>query len=92
MASPTLDRTFSALADPVRRGILERLVQGDTSAPELAKSFGVSVAGLRRHLTVLERAGLVSWCRQGSDSYCRLNAAPMRETSEWIAFYRMFWT
>lgn len=86
-----LSRTFGALADPIRRHILVRLSQGEASVGELAEPFRVSRPAISKHLRVLERAGLVRREREGRVSRCELDATPMREASEWMNRYRVFW-
>ncbi|MGH7578255.1 MAG: ArsR/SmtB family transcription factor [Longimicrobiales bacterium] len=86
-----LDRTFGALADCTRRGILGRLARGDASVGELARPFRVSRPAISKHLRVLERAGLVRRTREGRVSRCELDAAAMREAAEWVDRYRVFW-
>lgn len=89
--SPVLDRTFAALADPTRRAILARLARRDATVGQLAKPFSISRPAISKHLRVLEDAGLVRRARDGRLSRCRLDAAPMREASEWVDRYRAFW-
>ncbi|MEN8145124.1 MAG: metalloregulator ArsR/SmtB family transcription factor [Gemmatimonadota bacterium] len=90
-ASERLDATFGALADPTRRAILTRLAIGTTTVGELAKPFDVSRPAISKHLRVLEKAGLVRRARDGRLSRCGLDASPMRDASEWVERYRMFW-
>lgn len=87
-----LDRTFGALADPIRRHILARLAKGGASVGELAEPFRVSRPAISKHLRVLEKAGLVHREREGRISRCELDAKPMREAVEWMNHYRLFWT
>ena len=86
-----LDRTFGALADATRRGILGRLAQGDATVGELARPFRVSRPAISKHLRVLERAKLVRRTREGRISCCRLDAGAMREVAAWVDQYRKFW-
>ena len=86
-----LDRTFGALADATRRGILGRLAQGDATVGELARPFRVSRPAISKHLRVLERAKLVRRTREGRVSRCRLDAAAMRDAAAWVERYRKFW-
>jgi DNA-binding transcriptional ArsR family regulator len=86
-----LDATFAALADPIRRGILERLAEGEASAGELAKPYKVTLPAISRHLRVLENAGLLARRKTGRVHRCRLNANPMRQAAQWITQYRRFW-
>lgn len=86
-----LDRTFGALADPIRRAILARLADGDATVGELARPFRVSRPAISKHLRVLERAELVRREREGRVSRCELDAAAMRGIAEWLERYRVFW-
>ena len=87
-----LDRTFAALADPTRRAILARLARGDATVNELAAPFAISLPAVSRHLKVLEAARLIERERDGQFQRCRLAPAGLRDASEWLEFYRDFWT
>ncbi len=89
--SRTLDLTFGALADPIRRAILARLARGEATVGELARPFDVSRPAISKHLRVLERAGLVQRTRDGRISRCGLDAEPMRDAADWIERYREYW-
>src|SRR5262245_52031827 len=91
MPADTLSATFSALADPTRRAILARLASGETSVTELAAPFEMSLAAVSKHLHVLEGAGLVARGRRAQWRPCRLEAAPLKDVSDWIEHYRQFW-
>ena len=91
MPPPNLDRTFSALADPTRRAILARLALGETSVTELAEPFKMSLPAVSKHLKVLERAGLIARGREAQWRPCRLEAAPLKDATEWLDRYRRFW-
>jgi len=86
-----LDTTFAALADPTRRAILARLVQGEASVQELAAPFAMSQPAISKHLRVLERAGLISRGRDAQRRPCRLEAKPLAEANEWLERYRECW-
>jgi DNA-binding transcriptional ArsR family regulator len=86
-----LNDTFSALADPTRRAILARLASGEASVTELMQPFALSQPAISKHLQVLERAGLISRSRDAQRRPCRLEAAPLKEVSDWIEHYRRFW-
>ena len=91
---PTHDRlssTFAALADPTRRAILARLAKGETSVTELAKPFKMTMPAVTKHLKVLEGAGLITRSRHAQLRPCRLDAARLKEASDWIEEYRKFW-
>jgi DNA-binding transcriptional ArsR family regulator len=87
----SLDETFAALADPTRREILVALVDGDRSVSELAEPFDMSLPGISKHLTVLERAGLITRWREGRVRRCRLERGPLADALQWIAGYGRFW-
>jgi len=91
MAADRLSRVFGALADPTRRGILNRLTQGEATVAELAAPFRVSQPAISRHLKVLEAAGLISRSRRATARLSRLEAEPLREVTTWLARYQRFW-
>jgi DNA-binding transcriptional ArsR family regulator len=91
MAADTLSITLSALADPTRRAILERLAGGAATVKELSSPFAISGPAISRHLRVLERAGLIARGREAQWRPCRLEAAPLQEVAEWAEGYRRFW-
>jgi len=86
-----LDEVFSALSDPTRRAILERLARGEATVNELVAPFNLSQPAISKHLKVLERAGLVSRRREAQSRPVRLNAAPLSDAARWIGDYRRFW-
>ncbi len=90
MKADQLSRTFSALADPTRRAILTRLMEGDATVNELAAPHAISLPSVSRHLKVLEQAGLVVKGRSAQWRPCHLNAAPLAEADAWMAPYRSF--
>ncbi len=90
-STTTLDRTLTALAHPVRREILERLMGGSRSLTELAEPFDMTVPAVSMHIATLEKAGLVSRGRNAQWRPCRLEAAPMRAVVDWLEGYRRFW-
>jgi DNA-binding transcriptional ArsR family regulator len=89
--SQALDRTFSAIADPTRRDILERLAAGPASVTDLAEPYGISLPGVLKHIRILERAELVATEKRGRTRQCRLGAADMNEATEWIEHQRALW-
>lgn len=91
VTSDPLSTTLSALADPTRRAILARLALGETTVGELARPFDMTLPAISKHLKVLERAGLIGRGREAQRRPCRLEAAPLRQVSEWVATYRQFW-
>jgi DNA-binding transcriptional ArsR family regulator len=86
-----LTLTFSALADPTRRAILQRLSQGEASVSELTEPFDISMPAISRHLKVLEQAGLVARSRNAQWRPVQLNAAPLAEVASWVERYRRHW-
>ncbi|MCH8870201.1 MAG: metalloregulator ArsR/SmtB family transcription factor [Chloroflexi bacterium] len=87
-----LNLVFSALSDPTRRSILERLSRGEASVGELAEPFDMSLPAISKHLGVLEHAGLLSRERDGRFFRCLLHAEPMRNAALWMERYRRFWS
>jgi len=91
MQNDALSLTFSALADPTRRAILARLAKGKASVTELAAPFEFSMPAITKHLKVLEKAGLIERSREAQWRPARLQAAPLKDVSEWLERYRTFW-
>jgi DNA-binding transcriptional ArsR family regulator len=91
VATDRLTTTFAALADPTRRAILARLVEGEATVNELAAPFPISVQAVSKHLQVLERAGLITRGRSAQLRPSRLRAVPLQEVVEWLEPYRRFW-
>jgi DNA-binding transcriptional ArsR family regulator len=91
LAGDALSITFAALADPTRRAILARLGTGEATVKELSAPFAMSGPAVSKHLRVLERAGLIARGREAQWRPCRLEAAPLKEVSEWAENYRRFW-
>jgi DNA-binding transcriptional ArsR family regulator len=89
--SAGLDRTFSALANATRRGLLERLAQGEATVTELARPYDMSLAAISKHLVVLERAGLVQRRVAGREHWLSLSPEPMAPAVSWLTGYRRFW-
>ena len=93
LQSPTLDRTFAALADPTRRALVMRLAERpEISVSELAEPFSMSLPAVMKHLDVLAGAGLVARTKTGRVVACRLDAEPMRDAFEWLNRYEKFWS
>jgi DNA-binding transcriptional ArsR family regulator len=91
VATDQLSNVFVALADPTRRAILARLVDGDVSVGQLAEPFSISQPAVSKHLKILERAGLISRRNAATARLSHLEAAPMREATEWMERYRRLW-
>jgi DNA-binding transcriptional ArsR family regulator len=86
-----LNTTFAALADPTRRAILARLMDGEATVNEPAQPFPISVQAVSKHLRVLERAGLIERSRTAQLRPSRLRGEPLKHASEWPETYRRFW-
>lgn len=86
-----LDATFSALADPTRRGILEQLARGQTRVTDLAKPYAMSLPAISKHLRVLEKAGLIRRNRVGREHRIRVDPKPIQAARDWIQFYATHW-
>ena len=91
MTDDSLDTTFAALADPTRRAILARLASGDATVGELAEPFAMTMPAISKHLSVLERAGLVTKSRDGQRRNCRITATPLKNATSWLDAYRRHW-
>ena len=91
MQTDPLSATFAALADPTRRAILARLIEGSATVKELSAPFTMSGPAVSKHLRVLERAGLIKRGREAQWRPCELDAAPLEGVAEWADRYRQFW-
>ena len=91
MSEDSLSTTLAALADPTRRAILARLVEGEASAGELAAPFDITAQAVSRHLKVLEQAKLISRSRTAQWRPCKLEPLQLREVDTWLERYRRFW-
>jgi DNA-binding transcriptional ArsR family regulator len=90
--SPTLDATFVALSHPKRRGILERLGRGPATLSQLAEPSGLTLNGIKKHVGILESAGLVETEKVGRTRECRLGRdMALGEAGEWIEAHRRAW-
>jgi DNA-binding transcriptional ArsR family regulator len=87
----TLSLTFAALADPTRRAMLTRLAQGPATVKELAEPFKISMPAISKHLKVLEHAGLIERRREAQWRPAQLQAAPLKDASQWLETYRQNW-
>ena len=86
--SPALDRSFAAISDATRRGVLEWLGRGDASITELAERFGMTLTGMKKHVAILEAAGLVTTRKVGRVRTCSLGAARMDAEADWMEMHR----
>ena len=89
--SPTLDRTFSALSDPTRRAMLERISLGPATVSELATLARISLPGTLKHVRILEEADLVTSKKEGRTRECRRGPAQLEDATAWIERYRSQW-
>lgn len=90
-SQPRLDATFSALSDVTRRGVLERLGRADASITELAETFDMTLTGMKKHVAVLEQAGLVATRKIGRVRTCTLGPRQLAEETAWLEAYRQMW-
>jgi len=90
-APPDLDASFAALADGTRRGVLEQLGRAECSITDLAERFHMTLTGMRKHVGVLEEAGLVVTEKVGRVRYCRVGARRLDEVTAWIDTYHQLW-
>ncbi|QQR74557.1 MAG: winged helix-turn-helix transcriptional regulator [Holophagales bacterium] len=85
------DTAFAAISDATRRGVLERLARSDASITDLADKFQMTLTGMKKHVGVLERAGLVTTEKIGRVRTCRLGQCRLEEEAAWIAKYHQLW-
>ena len=85
------DASFAALSDATRRGVLKQLGRTDASITDLAEKFRMTLTGMRKHVGVLEQAGLVTTEKVGRVRTCRLGPRRLEEEAAWIARYRELW-
>src|SRR3954471_9583430 len=86
-----LDASFAALSDPTRRGVLEQLGRRDASITDLAEKFHMTLTGMKKHVGVLEHAGLVTTEKVGRVRRCKLGPRRREEESAWLEWYRKLW-
>src|SRR5271163_5042245 len=86
-----LDQVFQALADPTRRGMVERLVRGPASVSELAQPLAMSLPAVMQHLQVLEACSLVASEKAGRVRTCRIEPETLRQVEQWVAGQRTTW-
>jgi len=89
--TPTLDHVLTAISDPTRRAILDRLTRGPARVTDVAEPFEMSLAGVSKHVRMLERAGLVRRVRRGREHTLTLDARPLRRVVQWTSRYERFW-
>ena len=85
------DTTFAALSDTTRRGVLEQLGRADASISDLAEKFHMTLTGMKKHVSVLEQAGLVTTQKVGRVRTCRLGLSQLQDEAAWIERYRQLW-
>jgi DNA-binding transcriptional ArsR family regulator len=90
-ASARLDASFAALSDATRRGVLEQLGSADASITDLAEKFHMTLTGMKKHIDVLEHAGLVTTEKVGRVRTCKLGRRRLEEERAWIERYRQLW-
>lgn len=87
-----LDATFAALSDVTRRGVLEQLGDSDASITDLAQRFDMTLTGMKKHVSVLEQAGLVTTRKVGRVRTCKLGRRRLEEEATWIEQHQQLWT
>jgi DNA-binding transcriptional ArsR family regulator len=87
-----LDTTFAALSDVTRRGVLEQLGGADASITDLAQRFRMTLTGMKKHVSVLEQAGLVTTEKVGRIRTCKLGPRQLEEVAAWIEQHRQLWS
>src|SRR4051812_39307196 len=92
MPRPATDDVFRAIADPIRRELLDRLRSGSQPVSKLASSFHVTLPAISQHLRVLKDVGLVREERSGRQRFYRVNPGALREVSDWVSHYQRFWS
>lgn len=90
-SSERFNASFAALADATRRGVLDQLARGDASITDLADKFEMTLTGMKKHVGVLEQAGLVTTEKVGRVRTCRIGPCRLEEEVAWIARYRQVW-
>ena len=85
------DASFAALSDPTRRGVLEQLVRADASITDLAEKFHMTLTGMKKHVGVLEHAGLVTTEKVGRVRTCKLGLRRLQQEAAWIERYHQLW-
>lgn len=90
--SSPFNASFAALSDVTRRGVLEQLVRADASITELAGKFRMSLTGMKKHVEVLEHAGLVTTRKVGRVRTCTLGTHNLTQEAAWIARYQQLWS
>jgi DNA-binding transcriptional ArsR family regulator len=88
---PRLDASFAALSDATRRGVLEQLGRADASITDLADKFHMTLTGMKKHVGVLEQAGLVATEKVGRVRTCKLGRRSLTEATAWLERYRQLW-
>lgn len=91
-SSSRLDASFGALSDATRRGVIEQLWREDASISELAERFRMTLTGMKKHVSVLEQAGLITTEKVGRVRTCRLGRGALDEEWAWLERYRRMWT
>jgi DNA-binding transcriptional ArsR family regulator len=89
--SASFDASFAALSDATRRGVLEQLGRADASITDLAEKFRMTLTGMKKHVGVLEQAGLVTTQKIGRVRTCRLGLRRLEEEAAWIEKHRQLW-
>ena len=89
---PKLDNVFMALADPVRRSVIGRLLTGERTLSALAEPLDMTMPAVMKHVSVLERCGIVKTEKRGRSRYCQLQAESLTDAKAWLDAHAAFWT
>lgn len=90
-SDPHLDTSFAALSDVTRRGVLEHVGRGEASISELAERFEMTLTGMKKHVGILEQAGLIVTAKVGRVRTCRIGPHRLEEATEWIEKFHQLW-
>jgi DNA-binding transcriptional ArsR family regulator len=91
-SQPRFDASFAALSDVTRRGVLEQLGRADASITDLAQKFRMTLTGMKKHVKILEQAGLVATEKVGRVRTCRLGRRQLEQEAAWIEKYQQLWS
>ena len=89
--SLSLDNVFQALSNEYRRDILRRVASAEQTAGRLAQAYGLTLAAVAKHFSVLERAGLVLTEKRGKERFARLAPTGLRDATQWLSYYEAYW-
>lgn len=91
LADQRLDQIFQALSDTTRRAILLQIRERDRSVNDIASQFDISLPAVSKHLSILERTGLITRHKNGRQRICRVQPKQLQNATDWLRFYQRFW-